>query len=92
MECSIDTALSTCKTTKEPTITGKIFPNPASNWLNVDIEGAIVELNIYNVNGQLVQSIQQLQGNRINVSQLENGVYFLEIRTQDGILRKSFLK
>jgi hypothetical protein len=80
------------KTTKEPTITGKIFPNPASNWLNVDIEGAIVELNIYNVNGQLVQSIQQLQGNRINVSQLENGVYFLEIRTQDGILRKSFLK
>jgi hypothetical protein len=84
-------ALNT-NTTEEQTIEGKIFPNPVTDWLTIELKETIEELNIYNVNGQLVQSIQQIQGNRINVSQLENGVYFLEARTPNGILRRTFLK
>ena len=79
-------------TTETKSIAGKIYPNPITDWLNIEIAENINELNIYNVNGQLIQSIQQLQGNRVNVSQLENGVYFLEVKTENGILRKSFLK
>ena len=84
-------ALNT-NTTEEQTIEGKIFPNPVTDWLTIELKETIEELNIYNINGQLVQSIQQIQGNIINVSQLENGVYFLEARTPNGILRRTFLK
>jgi hypothetical protein len=79
-------------TTKVQPVTGKIYPNPVTDWLNIEIEGTIEALNIYNVNGQLLQSAQQLQGNRINVSQLESGVYFLQIRTESGVFQQSFLK
>lgn len=79
-------------TTEPKSIAGKIYPNPPTDWLNIEVEGNIDELNIYNVNGQLIQSIQQLQTNRVNVSQLSSGVYFIEIKTKDGVLKQPFLK
>jgi hypothetical protein len=55
----------------------KIYPNPVSDILTVDCNGTGIE--IVNILGQTVLHFPKLNDNKINVSGLENGVYFLKI-------------
>lgn len=52
----------------------KIYPNPVKNALNINIQEPNL-YTIYNVTGQKVQTV--FCKSLINVSNLENGVYFL---------------
>jgi pimeloyl-ACP methyl ester carboxylesterase len=72
----------------------KVFPNPTRNIVNIDYftySDKTTFFNIYNMVGQLIKSdrFDVNQGNnstRINISDLTNGVYLLEIR--QGKIRK----
>ncbi len=56
----------------------EIYPNPTSDFLNVKTEDLTL-INIYNVNGQLIQSYSNDDDVMIvDVSDLENGVYIIE--------------
>ena len=56
----------------------EIYPNPTSDFLNVKTEDLTL-INIYNVNGQLIQSYNSDDDVMIvDVSDLENGVYIIE--------------
>ncbi len=65
-----------------------ISPNPASTFLNIQIEGADfnhgITLLFYNLNGQKVHK-QTLEYNnqKINISQLQTGIYLLNIMTSN---------
>ena len=52
----------------------KIYPNPVKNILNINIQEPNL-YTIYNITGQKVQTVYCKS--LINVSKLENGVYFL---------------
>lgn len=80
------------KTVEEKTVSGKIYPNPATDWLQIEVEGDIEAMNIYNMSGQVVLSLNAVQQKRINVNHLPKGAYILEAKTSNGILRKRFLK
>ncbi|MCX7985967.1 MAG: T9SS type A sorting domain-containing protein [Bacteroidales bacterium] len=57
-----------------------IYPNPASNYINI-ISNNIKEINkieVYNINGVLV--LTSTNTKNINISNLENGVYFIRVR------------
>ena len=63
----------------------RFFPNPTSKILNIDNnQNELVQLSIFSLTGAEVYSTQLTQGrNRIDLSNLENGVYILNY-TLDG--------
>ena len=70
-----------------------IYPIPASDMLH--IEGLKKEAigQIYNVNGQVVQSSRIGIGNdEINVSELPAGLYILKVMSEDEVFVKRFTK
>ncbi|MBP7075601.1 MAG: T9SS type A sorting domain-containing protein [Bacteroidales bacterium] len=69
----------------------RLFPNPANNLLNIkltDYENGY--FSIFDLNGRCVMC-GDLQPN-INISELQDGVYILEIKTQTYTKRTKFIK
>jgi len=56
----------------------RIWPNPASNTVNITGVEMNSEITIYSVLGKVVLQ-QKLNSNAINISSLSNGLYFLQI-------------
>lgn len=74
--------------------TSKVYPNPTSDVLNVEVSKDAKSLNVYGVDGKVVLTTS-LNGTQstINVSNLNNGVYFYNITTVDGsVMNGSFIK
>ena len=65
-----------------------IYPNPASDQINVTSNFNITEIKIYNTIGKLIMdnSIQK-RDFTINVNDLIPGVYFLELANENGITK-----
>lgn len=60
----------------------EVYPNPVSDMLNINnLNGKQVEFSIFNVIGQEV--IAGLSQGTISVAELEEGVYFLQIKDDD---------
>lgn len=62
----------------------KMFPNPTSNFLTVDLEAnyELQSITFYNQLGQVVKSATTAT---TNVSDLAKGNYFVEVQTNNGI-------
>ena len=69
----------------------KIYPNPTSDFIFINTQNQIKGVSIYNVVGQKMES--KLDNNKINVSNLVNGTYFIKIADQTGSFQTSkFIK
>lgn len=70
-----------------------IFPNPASDIVHIDNNSSIVieSIHIYSLLGERVVS-QTGKSNKIDVSRLRSGVYFLKIGTSRGDVTKKIIK
>lgn len=66
-----------------------IFPNPTSNSLTISAQEAIESVLIYDLTGALVQT--ETSGN-INVATLTNGMYIVNVLTENGIQTARFTK
>lgn len=73
----------------------EVFPNPAHNNFNIKLElqnATPIELNLYAVNGSKVYSeliAQTMTLNKqLSFGTIEKGVYFLEIKTDKGMIQK----
>jgi len=71
-----------------------LYPNPASNELEISSnELGIKEVRIYNVLGyEMLKQVQHDKSATIDVSTLNKGIYFIEVQSEKGILRKKFVK
>ncbi len=72
-----------------------LFPNPAQNILNIHlIKLQEVSLSIYSINGTLMHNqLLDLLENKININNLNAGVYFLVIEDENGNKQtKKFIK
>ena len=67
-----------------------IYPNPTKGFLVIDTDYLIEKVRIFNVHGNVVES--QRKENAIDVSNVSNGIYFIEIHTDKGLIRKKFIK
>ncbi|WDF46604.1 T9SS type A sorting domain-containing protein [Chryseobacterium sp. KACC 21268] len=67
----------------------KIYPNPASNTLNIETKDHFQKAEIYNINGQLMRT-SRLQ--EINISNLPKGNYILNVETDNGSNSEKFIK
>jgi murein DD-endopeptidase MepM/ murein hydrolase activator NlpD len=70
----------------------KVFPNPASDVLNIENEGnATKEIRIFNSIGQAVGHFQNVN-NTISLVGLPSGFYTAEIRLEGQVVVRSFVK
>lgn len=57
----------------------KIYPNPAVNFIIIDIDGRLdVQVSLYSLNGQLLKTAKNVS--RMDVQSVGSGMYLLEIK------------
>jgi len=67
-----------------------LYPNPTKEFIRIETEYLIEKITIINVQGSVLDV--QLKEQTIDVSNFSNGIYFMEIHTEKGVLRKKFVK
>lgn len=71
----------------------KIYPNPCNDFVTIDTKEIGSTSALYNSIGQLIETFKlNFETNLLNVSNLENGIYFLNIEMNGNILRKKIIK
>jgi hypothetical protein len=56
-----------------------IYPNPATNFLNLDLAKSDLEISVYSINGKVLESfVAQGQSTTINLSEYKTGIYFVK--------------
>lgn len=69
----------------------KIYPNPAKERIYVETEKAIHLLEVFDISGKVL--VSEKRSNLISIGSLENGVYILKIKLNDGnIVAKKVIK
>ena len=66
-----------------------IYPNPTQEILYIESQEPIETIKIYNLQGQL---IREDSSNRIDVSQLNVGLYFLQATIDGKTITNKFIK
>ena len=66
-----------------------LYPNPVTSVLNIEAQG-IQEVSVLDVNGRTVMTKQNT--NRIDMSNLANGVYFVRVITTEGVSTQKIAK
>jgi hypothetical protein len=72
----------------------KVYPNPTEGLLNIDLNALTEEVNIeiFNIVGQQVQSIQNARNlATLDVSNIANGVYFVRISNDEAVIAKKII-
>jgi hypothetical protein len=73
----------------------KLSPNPASDYLNIHLNGAqgFENVVVRNVTGQVVYNLGNLEGDnraQVDVSKWASGMYFVSVYTTEGVISKKF--
>jgi len=69
-----------------PVIAFKVYPNPFSEYIQIDNNDKLVRAVIINIAGQKVMDIEYPE-NRIRTANLVSGVYVISLFTEDGIAK-----
>lgn len=73
----------------------QLYPNPATDYLNIDFElqNGMPVINLFNANGRLINSqISNTFPIRMNIGNLPDGIYLIQITTDNTSINKKFLK
>ncbi|OBX22843.1 MULTISPECIES: T9SS type A sorting domain-containing protein [Bizionia] len=69
-----------------------IYPNPVNNQFTISIKNE-AHYSLITLNGQVIkQGKLQSGANSLNISNLSNGLYFLQVETRQGISTKKIIK
>lgn len=67
-----------------------IYPNPSDNVISIVSESAIEAVNIYTLQGILIKNVSEID--RIDISHLSAGIYFIEVLSEKGRSIQKFIK
>ena len=79
----------------ELTSSFRIYPNPANDKLYIEVETEIKEIVVYDIYGKtqkLKNSESQNLRISVDLSNLNAGIYFIRLVTNDGVITKQFVK
>lgn len=68
----------------------RIYPNPASDYLNIESDDLILRSEVYSLTGKLM--LQNNAGNRIDVTSLSPGTYMLKVYTPGKAATQKFIR
>lgn len=66
-----------------------IFPNPASDYINIETDKKIENVEIFTITGQLIKSSKE---KKVDVSSLTKGTYIIKIHTSEGTRTYKIIK
>lgn len=70
-----------------------VYPNPSKDMLNIKSNSIIKSIEIYDVNGRIVQSkISNLETESFDISNFTKGIYFVKIKTEFGEKLEKIIK
>jgi len=72
----------------------RLYPNPVQNSLNIDLDGLNAQqLSVFDASGRLVYQSMNIKNQlTIDMSSFNNGLYYLQIITSDGVISKKIIK
>ncbi len=71
-----------------------ISPNPATSNLTINNGKSIIQsIHIYNVLGkEMLNQVQHDNSVTLDISSFSKGIYFIEVETEQGVVRRKFVK
>jgi len=71
-----------------------LYPNPAQSELNIQLTTGVEKIQVIDVLGKIVfeKKTNSQQYLKINISQFQNGVYFVKAYSTQGVVVKKFVK
>jgi len=70
-----------------------IYPIPTSKYINFELKDCTVfKISIYDLNGRELGIIKKIDDKIVDISNLANGIYILNMITSKGILTKKIVK
>lgn len=60
------------------------YPNPVNDVLNISSKAAIKEISVFNVTGQKVLNSNKINSGKIDVSNLNAGIYVFRVQLENG--------
>ena len=66
-----------------------IYPNPSSSTINIDYNEHFSTIRIIDIQGKVVLQSKQ---KTIDINSLENGIYVIQIETENGVVNSKFVK
>ncbi|WP_442267568.1 InlB B-repeat-containing protein [Tenacibaculum sp. ZS6-P6] len=69
----------------------KLYPNPVSNYINIETKEEIKDIKLYSMLGKEIK-VRESSSEGIEVSNLSKGIYFLMIKTDSGKGISRFIK
>jgi Carbohydrate family 9 binding domain-like/Secretion system C-terminal sorting domain len=72
----------------------KLSPNPVNDFININSQDVIKSAEVILITGQTAKSMNFINSPsvRINISDLQNGIYLVRVRTASGISVQRFVK
>jgi Secretion system C-terminal sorting domain len=71
----------------------EMHPNPVSTTITIEIKDNKGKVSIYNLLGEIINTTEITNyKTEIDVSTLPKGLYFVEVESEKGIMRKKFVK
>ena len=70
----------------------QLYPVPAVDYIQLDLEDANMQIDRIDISDAFGRSVIQSQNNRVDVSNLNAGVYFAVMQLDDQFVTKKFLK
>lgn len=65
-----------------------MYPNPAANQVTIETTETILNVQCYNLMGQL---LFETQDKVLNINDLPQGTYLIKVRTEDGVLSEKLI-
>ncbi len=75
---------------KEATKSLSVYPNPTSGKSAIETSAPVQNVTVYSMNGTLQKQISNTTD--VDISELSSGLYFLQIKTTEGMVSTKILK
>jgi hypothetical protein len=71
----------------------KAYPNPANDFIDIETDLSNCYFSVFDVTGKLILREKIVQNKtRIDLSSYSNGLYFIQLKSDENVLSKKFIK
>ena len=89
---SLNLNFGTTSVKKSETVINIVYPNPVDDKLYIETTNAVKLVEVFNANGSLERRIKEIDGNYIDLSDINDGLYYITVITDKNSFTKKLIK
>ncbi|MDD3740901.1 MAG: T9SS type A sorting domain-containing protein [Bacteroidales bacterium] len=66
-------------------LSNEIFPNPTNHSFTIKSENTSANVQIFDLNGKLIKSINDYSGEKLDITSFQKGIYFVKLTSKDNV-------